>query len=175
VGLIPLADFYRESLKSNGIVPVPIGGWNGLEPPKCDAYALLGLPEESNKKIAPTSMRGSGISVKPAVVVLQPVSVPSDKIISKFPRFAAVLLDGGGLLSPVGMSGGPIFGMRWTEGGNGQYNCIAVQGSWDRERRMVFGTPIAIIAAAIQAALDHDLETEGHDDDFAAIKAIFQN
>jgi hypothetical protein len=174
VGLLPLGVFYRESLKSNGVIPIPIGGWNGDRPHLCDAYALVGLPEERITKIAPTAMRGSGITVQLTVVGLNPVVVPPDTGVSRFPRFAAVLSDDGELCSPVGMSGGPILGMRRTEGGNGQYTCIAIQGSWDRERRMVFGTPIAIVVGPIKVALDYDLQTEGYDADVAAIQARFR-
>ena len=173
VGLVPLGVFYRESLKSNGVIPMPIGGWNEDGPHQCDAYALVGLPEERITKIAPTAMRGSGITVQLTAVGLEPVAVPSDTGVSRFPRFAAVLSDGE-LCSPVGMSGGPILGMRRTEGGNGQYTCIAIQGSWDRERRMVFGTPIAIVVGPIKAALDHDLQRDAYDADVAAIQARFR-
>jgi hypothetical protein len=153
VGVIPLTDFYRDSLKSNGIVPIPVSSWRGYFPPKCDEYTLLGLPEEGISQIPSSATHEGGIRARLMLIGLEPKPVPEDKIVSKIPRFCAALLDGGPLKSVKGMSGGPIIGIR-ANNGKGEYACIAVQGSWDKDMRMVFGTPMALIVAGLKAHLD---------------------
>jgi hypothetical protein len=157
VGLIPLPDFFRDSLRSNGIIPLPVGAWMGSQPPKCDEYALLGIPEHDIIQIEATAARGPGLRAKLSLVGLDPQPVPPDKIVSPVPRFCANLLDGGELRSVKGMSGGPIVGIRKKEGG-AEYACIAIQGSWDPEARQVFGTPMAIIVAAVKSELDQQIK-----------------
>src|ERR1043166_7053353 len=117
VGLIPLPDLFRDSIKSNGIVPLPVGAWKGDQPPKCDEYALLGIPEYDIQQIEGTATRGAGLRAKLCLVGLDPQSVPPDKVVSPVPRFCANLLDGGELKSVKGMSGGPIVGIRNKDGG----------------------------------------------------------
>lgn len=157
VGLIPLPNLFRDSIKSNGIVPLPVGAWKGGEPPRCDEYALLGIPEHDILPIAPTATRGAGLRAKLSLVGLEPQPVPEDKVLSPIPRFCAKLLDGGELKSVKGMSGGPIVGIRKNDQGIGEYACIAVQGSWDSATRQVFGTPMAFIVGAIKAELDGNI------------------
>ena len=157
IGLIPLGDFYRASLQANGIAPLPVASWNGPNPPLCEHYVLLGLPEEQTRPIQRTESRGSGLSVLLALVPLQPRPVPAANQVSSIPRFAATLLDGGDLKSPVGMSGGPIIGIRKDAGGTWRYACIAVQGTWDSKTRMVFGTPAGIVVNVISGLLDQQV------------------
>jgi hypothetical protein len=88
---------------------------------------------------------------------VKPVPVPEEFVISKIPRFCAVRIDDSGLASVIGMSGGPILGMRKNRNGRGEYTCIAVQGTELKERRMVFGTPITIFLAAIKEQLDSNI------------------
>jgi hypothetical protein len=141
-------------LKANGIVPLPTAGWRGYNIPKCNEYGLLGLPEEDIKPIDPSWQRGAGLNVQLVLVPLQVEPVPSVDPVSRIPRFTARLLDGGQLESVVGMSGGPILGVRKLEVGGWEYACIAIQGSWDRVTRTVFGTPAGLIVGTTEVLLD---------------------
>lgn len=154
-GLIPLRDYYRLHLQANGVTPLPIAAWNGHRPPPFDKYALLGLPEEEMERRERMGDRGPQIGYMTTLnlVGVQPLpSPPPDRIVSPIPRFAGVLQDGGHLASVKGMSGGPILGI--TNGDAGlEYGCVAVQGSWDEGRRMIYGTPVAIVAEHITQLL----------------------
>jgi hypothetical protein len=77
---------------------------------------------------------------------------PQDRMVSPIPRFAGVLNDGGRLGSMKGMSGGPILGVS-RDGAAWHYACVAVQGSWDSGRRMIYGTPVSIVVDAITKIL----------------------
>jgi hypothetical protein len=48
-----------------------------------------------------------------------------------------------------GMSGGPILGITQNDSGRWEYAGVAVQGSWRRPNRMLFGTPISILVDEI--------------------------
>jgi hypothetical protein len=50
------------------------------------------------------------------------------------------------------MSGGPILGIS-RDGAAWPYACVAVQGSWDPGRRMIYGTPVSIVVDAITQIL----------------------
>ncbi len=163
IGLIPLREFYRESLKANGIRPLPVAQWGGYTPPECDAYGLLGLPEDGIEELQATSVRGSGQIVSLVLIPLEPCQVPADHLISPIPRFAAILREGGQLKSACGLSGGPILGIRKWKDNQSEYAGIAVQGSWSRERRMVFGTPMAIVVGIIEDLLDKSVAAKGAD------------
>jgi hypothetical protein len=60
-------------------------------------------------------------------------------------------------------SGGPILGIRKWKDNQSEYAGIAVQGSWSRERRMVFGTPMAIVVGIIEDLLDKSVAAKGAD------------
>jgi hypothetical protein len=91
--LIPLRDFYRDSLKANGIAPIPCVMWD-QSVPECDEYALLGAPMETTRPIAETERRGPGLSVLLAMVPLEPRPLPAERVLSTAPRFCGELLDG---------------------------------------------------------------------------------
>lgn len=154
MGMIPLRPLYHESLKANGVVPLPTAGWLGYTIPRCDHYCLLGLPEEDIEQIAQTETEGSGVSVQLVLVPLEADAVPAVDPNSRIPRFAATLLDGGQLKSVVGMSGGPIIGIRSLAEGGWGYACIAIQGTWDRDKRKVFGTLAGMIVATTEKLLN---------------------
>jgi hypothetical protein len=155
--LIPLRDFYRDSLKANGIAPIPCVMWD-QSVPECDEYALLGAPMETTRPIAETERRGPGLSVLLAMVPLEPRPLPAERVLSTAPRFCGELLDGGELKSVKGMSGGPILGIRHS-GTNivRSYSCLAVQSSWHEPSRLVFGTPVGMIVHFVKTELIRSL------------------
>ena len=50
------------------------------------------------------------------------------------------------------MSGGPILGISKVKG-CWDYGCVAVQGSWDEGRHVIYGTPVSIIVEQITKLL----------------------
>lgn len=151
IGLIPLRDYYRLNLEANDVSPLRVARWTTSRPPRFDAYAVLGLPKEELEPRSRMGERGPQIGF---MTTLNLVGVralekpPPDRIVSPIPRFAGVLQDGGQLGSVKGMSGGPILGVSQREGG-WEYACVAVQGSWDERRRIIYGTPVSIVVETI--------------------------
>jgi hypothetical protein len=154
-GLIPLRDYYRMNLEANDVTPIRVADWTGQRPPRFDYYAVLGLPEEQIEPHSRIGERAPQIgywTTLSLVGVLAQESPPPDRIVSPIPRFAGELLDGGQLGSVKGMSGGPILGITKTQNG-WNYACVAVQGSWDSSRRLIYGTPVSIVVDTIAKLL----------------------
>src|SRR5262249_17974400 len=146
---------YRINLAANGVRPLPVAQWASRTPPPFDHYAVLGLPMEELEPRTRMGDRGPQIGYMTTLTLAGIQALPSpppNRIEPPIPRFAGVLNDGGGLGSVKGMSGGPILGVSW-DGTRWPYACVAVQGSWDPGRRMIYGTPISIVVDAITKIL----------------------
>lgn len=155
LGLIPLRDYYCMNLKANGVLPLSVAPWKDHSPPPFDYYALLGLPEEEMELQDRIGARGPqvGYSMNLSLVGVQALECPPpDRVVSPIPRFAGVLLDDRQLDSVKGMSGGPILGISKVEG-TWHCSCVAVQGSWDEGRRLIYGTPVSIVVEGITRLL----------------------
>jgi hypothetical protein len=123
-----------------------VAKWTSYAPPPFDRYALLGLPEEESEQLECIGDRGqpqTGISVTLNLLGVEPIDTRSD-----VPRFAGILQDGRHLASVVGMSGGPILGISEV-GDSVKYQCVAVQGSWIKGSRTIYGTPVSIVVDAV--------------------------
>ena len=153
-GIIPLGDLFRASVAANGVLPIPVAAWDSRSPPRFDTYALLGMPVEEMVAVSREGPRGPQIGHQVNLILagVEPLSVaPPARVASHVPRFAAWLRDGDELESVVGMSGGPIIGINPA---SREYACIAIQGSWRSQTRMVLGTPMGILVDAINRLLD---------------------
>ena len=154
-GLIPLRDYYCFNLKANGVMPLPIAPWKSNCPPPFDSYVLLGLPDEELDPHERMGARGPQVGYLMNLILVGVHALecpPADRVASLIPRFAGVLLDGRQLDSVKGMSGGPILGISKVEG-TWHCSCVAVQGSWDEGRRLIYGTPVSIIVDRITELL----------------------
>lgn len=154
-GLIPLRDYYCLNLKANGVIPLPVAPWKGGSPPSFDFYALLGLPAEEIDLQERMGSQGPqvGCSMNLNLVGVHALECPPpDRVVSPIPRFAGVLLDGGQLDSVKGMSGGPILGISKVKEA-WQCSCVAIQGSWDKDRRLIYGTPVSVVVEGITRLL----------------------
>ena len=152
IGLMPLRDYYCNHVRTNGVRPVPAAQWQGRTPPRFESYALLGLPNEEMDQVERMGPRGPQIGFHATLTLVGIEALtrpPSEHIRSPIPRFAGLLCDGNALESVEGMSGGPILGISKREGGGWDYACVAVQGSWLRRERLLFGTPLSMVVEAI--------------------------
>jgi hypothetical protein len=151
IGLIALRDYYRFNLSANGVRPIPVADWAAYTPPPFQHYALLGLPTEELQPLTGMGERGPQIGYMAPLTLVGVEALespPPDRIVSPIPRFAGLLNDGRQLESVKGMSGGPVIGVSKGTGG-WDYACVAVQGSWDAGRRVIYGTPVSIVVDAI--------------------------
>jgi hypothetical protein len=83
---------------------------------------------------------------------------------SVYPWFIGRVLPLSGLSSIVGMSGGPIFGLKKMPNGEWRYWVVALQSWWDAETKTVYGCPVPIFASLIADWLDRVLKGNGPSD-----------
>jgi len=127
---------------------------------------MLGLPEEFVKY----EQDGSLGIVFPTMIGVKALDNPLEGTKPTiYPRFVGQLQEGLPLSSIVGMSGGPIFGFRY--GPPMAYWVVAIQSSWLRGQRTVFGCPLPVLAELLTAWID-DLSQK---DDFQTFDEDKQN
>jgi hypothetical protein len=154
-GLILLTPHYIKLLKDNGVEPVPESHWAFRDGMQFELYGILGLPEElfdHTKRVSVTGHRIIG-GVRPVLMFATGTdAVPREKPAApRYPWFAAQLKDKDQIKKAEGMSGGPIFGFEPAPDGRLMYRVLAVQGWWDKERRIVFGSRLCVFMGLLEA------------------------
>ena len=154
-GLVALRPYYVALLAKHGIKALFEENWINQHRVKFDAYTMLGLPEEFVKY----EQDGSLGIVSPTMIGVKALDIPPEGTKpTYYPRFIGQLHENLPLSSIVGMSGGPIFGFRY--GPPMAYWMVAIQSSWLRSQRIVFGCPIPILAELLTTWID-DLSEKG--------------
>jgi hypothetical protein len=130
---------------------MPIARWTSCTPPPFNTYALLGLPDGEFTSLTRMGEGGTQIGCMTTLMLVGVEALampPTDRIVSAIPRFAGHLNEGRQLESVCGLSGGPILGVSKNRQ-TWDHACVAVQGSWDERRRIIYGTPISIVVEAL--------------------------
>jgi hypothetical protein len=126
-GLVFLHHFYVRQLAKNHIRPVDHMNWQG-RPEEFDEYYLLGLP---NERVSRTP--SGNLSVIPTMISLTRLDEkPEYYRYHTLPMFYATIDPGNAFQSIVGMSGGPILGVKKLPDGRGNYFFLAIQSGWDK-------------------------------------------
>jgi hypothetical protein len=139
-GLIALSDYYNRLLAANGALVIDEGHWRSQAEVQFDNCFVVGLPEEMT---IDTVVGGDKALIQPFMFKVKPVP-EGYGLATRFPRFVGRIEHELGIASVVGMSGGPIVG--FSSANPGQYWVVAVQSSWMKSERLVFGTPVPVIA-----------------------------
>src|SRR5205807_1404919 len=71
--------------------------------------------------------------------------LPEYKPVPKFPWIGVELKDKTEIKSIVGMSGGPILGFKSQTGRPPLYTIVGVQGWWDKQRRIAYGSSLTVV------------------------------
>jgi hypothetical protein len=160
-GLIALRPYYVSLLAKHGIKALFEENWINQHRVQFDAYIMLGLPEE----FVTCDQEGEGDNlrligkVSPTMIGVKPIDVPPQGTKPTiYPRFMGKLHKDLPLSSVVGMSGGPIFGFRY--GPPSAYWVVAIQSSWLRSQRVVFGCPVPVLAGLLTTWIDELSKSE---------------
>jgi hypothetical protein len=144
IGFVSLSDHDRRLLEANGIVALPQDGWaHEEEEIDFDNFGVLGLPDELFSREQRIDVTGARIIGGVRVSLMM-----GNECDEKHPRFpnpavpwlALAMRDKTEIKSMVGMSGGPVFGFKNRHGKPPLYAVVAVQSSWDSEKRVAFST-----------------------------------
>jgi hypothetical protein len=143
LGVIPLRPYYAQQLALNGAVAIRESNWQRDLEETFDAYRMLGLPHEFTYDVGIEE-----VSVSPTRIAVERLDSPPTGHETPYPRFVGKIdLGGSRLKDIVGMSGGPIFGFRFKPL---TYSVVALQSAWLQSEQIVFGCPIAVLAAGLE-------------------------
>jgi hypothetical protein len=159
-GVIILRPNTTALLHAGGVIPLSEDYWKDI-PENLGPFLLLGIPSMLTKVNA--SLTSHHVSISPGIAPLRFEPNPPIDLESKIPRFYARLIDttddgkpNGTPLDDIdGMSGGPIFGLRTTDGDQIEYYLVAMQSSWFKGLRMICGC----LAARLGEAILEQIET----------------
>ena len=148
-GVIPLRPHYVHLLAKNGVVALAEENWIKQHTINYDVYWMLGFPEElTSERISPprdTSVQAIMFGVKKLD------AAPDRRSPTEYPQFVGQLDPALSLNSIKGMSGGPIFGFKLMPNGQLRYWIVALQTSWERETRTVYGCSVPVLASLLTA------------------------
>ena len=141
-GVIILDSYYVRLLAMTGVVAISEKNWIDQGKIDFDGYALLGFPQELVSERA--SINGE-INLCPLMFPVDRLAAaPPERRATYYPQFVGQLRPHLNLKSVRGMSGGPIFGFRNSDS---QYWIIALQSSWDPQKRIIYGCSLPVIGA----------------------------
>lgn len=158
-GLIMIPELLSVALEQNGVVPIDENHWAAVDDEPFDAYAVAGLPASARtfQRVDPERL---GIKQTVYVLPCLPESDPP-AVLSRGPSrfFAKIMIDpdsdawskiGGDI---VGMSGGPVVGVRWVRGSTFQHAVVGVQSAWDKTTRVIAACRIRSFLHSVQVYL----------------------
>jgi len=143
-GVIALDAHHVRLLARNGVIALTEERWNQQHTVRFDGFAMLGFPEEFTSQRVSAS--GDGMLAPTIFGITRLAAPPEDRAPTYYPQFVAQLDPELPLRSVEGMSGGPIFGFR-QEGQELRYWVVALQSSWDRQRRITYGCDLPLLAS----------------------------
>ncbi len=155
-GVLFLHEHQARLIEKHNIVPLTYEASQN-EPTDLDVFFLLGLPSELTSERVSSS--GNAIV---ALTMLRLRKAGDEEQNTLFPRFIATIDSQTNLESLTGMSGGPIFGFN-SERPN-KYWIVAIQSSWKKSERKIFGCPVTHIYNILNHLHDQatkELERQG--------------
>jgi hypothetical protein len=143
-GVIALEPHHVGLLAKNGVIALTDERWNQQHTVRFDGFAMLGFPEELTSQRVSAS--GDGMLSPVMFGIKRLDAAPEDRAPTNYPQFIGQIDSELPLKSVEGMSGGPIFGFR-QEGQELRYWVVALQSSWDRQRRITYGCDLPLLAS----------------------------
>jgi hypothetical protein len=154
-GLILLGPHYRRLLEKN-VRAIPQEAWELREKLQFDRYGVLGCPEELFDGQRCVNVRGETVigGVRPVLMMGERTDfLPDYKPVPKFPWVGIELKDKTEIKSVIGMSGGPILGFQDQPGKPPLYTIVGVQAWWDKEKRIAYGSSLAVIIKPFEESI----------------------
>ena len=148
-GVMAIHPHHVRLLALNGVEVLSEQRWVHQSRVRFDKYLMLGLPEELTT--GHVSAAGEA-SIVPVLLDVRKLDRPPDeRAPTRHPQFIGKIDPSLPLKSMKGMSGGPIFGFRKESDTSGRYWIVALQSSWNREKSIVYGCPLPILASLMTA------------------------
>jgi len=164
--VIPLRPAFVNPLVADGIVALNENHWKDYSQEDGEFY-LLGFPTQTQDiSITSSGERGNiNINFTCPLLPVFPLSDPPDVLKRDHERFYAkvpngIMHDPSVKLTDIdGMSGGPIFVIKWIDDDNIEYWLLAVQSGWHQTTRILAACPILPLINRISDSIDKHLES----------------
>jgi hypothetical protein len=164
-GVMAIHPNHVRLLAANEMVALGEENWIHQSSLSLDGHFMLGLPAEFTSDHLTAS--GAGL-VSPTIFRVQRLASTPDENVTRYPRFVGQIDRELPLDDLAGMSGGPIFGVKF--GTPMRYWIVALQSSWNRKQRRVFGCPISVLASLLTEWTDElssEFRSESEDSDLS--------
>lgn len=143
-----LDPLYCRQLEAGGAVPIPKVGW-GNHVTEYDYAVLVGVPSETVKYDQQTIITGRLV-----MIPLKRSEAPECAGRKAENQFYAQLNDLGDVKDIDGMSGGPVFTLKKTDG-EWMYTVIGVQSGWYRDSQLIAACPFSSFGVVLEKAIEY--------------------
>lgn len=151
--IAPLTELIASNLKAGGVEPIRENGWGTMPFDQYSDWLLVGMPDESYRR------DGDRHSLALTAIPLEPTECPPGLLnppVNK--NFGRLIerpeLDTASVESVVGMSGGPIFGVKRNDASQtAEYWAIGVQSGWLATHRVVAFCPLPAFLEGFKRAV----------------------
>jgi hypothetical protein len=142
---VHLGGLYRQQLEAGGVVAIAKDSWSDHVADH-DHWALVGIPSETISYNGKTT-----ITARVVMTPITPADAPPGAEQKAQNQFYAKLADDSErfVKDVVGMSGGPLFMLRTSEG-IWKYSVIGVQSAWYPNTRIVAACPFSSFGHALE-------------------------
>jgi len=144
---VAIESLYCMALEAGGALPLSKDTW-GDHVTEHDHWALVGIPSETVEYDQITA-----IAAKVVVIPLEEASEPAAAGPKAQNQFYARITDPGNVKNVDGMSGGPVFALKFVEG-HWRYTVIGIQSGWYPDRKVIAACPFSSLGAALEDIVD---------------------
>lgn len=156
-GFVRLTDFEVKGMIKSGIIPLTEDKWMPQDKVVFDRYFLLGSPAELCDVIDERCSRT--LAIAPTLLGVTLLN-EQPQVHSNVPWLSFQISDKIPIKSIKGMSGGPVFGIRY-EGTGWRYWIAALQIFWNEDRRIAYACRLPEFGRLFQAYLAMEREHTG--------------
>jgi hypothetical protein len=166
--VIPLRPAFVNPLIADGIIALNENHWKDY-PEEDGEYVLLGFPSQAQDISITSSGEKGNVNIVLGCPLLPvfPVSDPPEVLKRQHERFYAKVPIAKGMtddpnvkLTDInGMSGGPLFVIKWINNNNIEYWLVAVQSGWHKPTRILAACPILPLINGIANSIDKHLKS----------------
>lgn len=151
---LPLRDYYRHTLSQSGFKPLSRSGW-GDPSQRYDYMVVIGVPE-----MLVSAQHGAVdiVKMRQVAIPLVPCEPPSQVERKHELQFFARMDESANHLTDIGgMSGSPVFGIRWLSRDEGdkehtlQCWAVGVQSGWYKSSRVISAYAMEIFGQSLEA------------------------
>ncbi len=156
--VVVLDGFYCRALEAGGAAPLGKETW-GDHVSEHDHWALVGIPSET--------VQFDQITAIAAKVVITPLEQASEPLAAGRKaenQFYARITDPGSVKDADGMSGGPVFALKFREG-RWWYTVIGIQSAWYRDSRVIVACPFSSLGIALEEIVNSAIKEHQRDDE----------